>query len=77
MEEELTAREKRTKKIGEIWTKWHDVIWAIATKYGVDVGVGYDMLMATGRGGEYDEGIEYDREGFLKDYEELMAMPRE
>ena len=75
--EKMSLKEDYKKKEEELKAKWHDVIVKIAEKNGVDMGVGYDMLRATARGGDYAEGIEFDREDFNNDYFDLMLIGNE
>lgn len=68
MEDFEKLHEEKTKEMKE---KYRDVINQISNKHGVDVGVAYNMLQATVRGGNYADGIEFDREALKKDMEEL------
>ena len=67
-------KEKREAKIEEMKENYADVINEIAVLNGVDLGVGFDMLLAICRGGEYQGDIEIDTEELKKDYEELLAL---
>ena len=59
-----------------MWTKWHKLIWDISNKYGVDTGVGFEMMRAIYRGGDYGDGLEFDKEELLKDCEELLELAK-
>lgn len=67
-------KEKYAEKKQEIKEKFADVINEISVKHSVDVGVAYDMLVATCRGGDYAEGFDFDKEELKKDYEELLDL---
>ena len=69
MLEEL--KEQYEAKARAMKEKYADVINEISTKHNVDVGVAFDMLKATCRGGNYAEGFEFDRQELMKDYLEL------
>lgn len=67
-------REKYAQKKAEMREEYADVINEISTKHNVDVGVAFDMLLATCRGGDYADGFDFDREGLQKEYEELLDL---
>lgn len=69
--------QKINDKRVEIKEKFADVINEISAKHGVDVGVAFDMLLSTCRGGDYAEGFEFDRAELQKDYDELKEMSKE
>ena len=72
--EELQAKIDAKKQ--EIKARYKDVINEISNRRNVDVGVAYDMLIATGRGGTDADGIEFDRVAFQKDYEEIKCLSK-
>ena len=57
--------------------KYSKAIYDIAVKYGVDLGIGFDMLKAVARGGNYAEGIELDIAELKADYFELVCISDE
>lgn len=63
--------QKHAEKTKEMREKYKEVINEISNKHGVDVGIAYNMLQATVRGGTYADGIEFDREALKKDMDEL------
>lgn len=67
----LNLHELYANKANEMKEKYHDAIYAIADKYGVDLGIAFDMLKAICRGGNYGEGIDINTEELKKDYLEL------
>lgn len=77
--EEVDLHELYAKKAEEIKEKYHEAIVAISNKHGVDVGVAYDMLKATCRGGNYLDGVETEinRDELKADYLELLAISDE
>ena len=75
--EGLDLREQYAKKVEEMKEKYNAAIIAIAQKQGVDVGVGFDMLKAVARGGNYAEGIDLNVEELKADYTELLAISEE
>lgn len=75
--EGLDLREQYAKKAEEMKEKYNAAIIAIAQKQGVDVGVGFDMLKAVARGGNYAEGIDLNVEELKADYTELLAISEE
>lgn len=68
MEDFEKLHEEKTKEMKE---KYKDVINQISKKHGVDVDDAYYMLQASVRGGNYAEGIEFDKEELEKDMKEL------
>jgi len=70
--------EKYAVKEQEFKEKYADVINDLAVKYGVDLGVGYDMLCGIARGVIYDveplyvAEIDYNKDEMVKDYQELL-----
>lgn len=56
-------KKQYAEKKEEMREKYKDVIYRIAEARHVDVGVGFDMLLAVCRGGDYLEGIEKENEG--------------
>ena len=90
-EKELDLHEKYAEKSEEMQSKYHDAIYDIATKQGVDVGVGFDMLKAIARAEidpklkldenfiDYSLGmdVELNREELVADYAELAAISME
>ena len=75
--EGLDLREQYAKKAEEMKEKYNAAIIAIAQKQGVDVGLGFDMLKAVARGGNYAEGIDLNVEELKADYTELLAISEE
>jgi len=67
-------KEKIRNKKAEIREKYKDVIVEICNAKGVDVGVGFDMLLAVCRGGDYLGDAQVDGEELKKDYAELVAL---
>lgn len=63
--------QKHEEKTKEIKEKYKEVINKISNKNNVDLGVAYNMLQASVRGGTYADGIEFDKEALKKDMEEL------
>lgn len=57
--------------------KYEKVIYDIAMARGVDLGIGFDMLKATARGGNYCDGIDVDLEELKKDYYEIACISEE
>ena len=72
--EEKDLHELYERKTEEMKEKYHDAIYAIGMKRGVDMGVAFDMLKAVARGGDYAEGIELDVDELKADYAELAAI---
>ena len=70
-------RSKWAKKNAEIRQKYSKAIYDIAVKWGVDLGIGFDMLKAVARGGNYAEGIELDIAELKADYYELACISDE
>lgn len=67
-------KEKYITKNEEMKEKYQEAIIAVSRKHSVDLGVAFDMLKAVCRGADYADGIDYDKEGFLKDYLELAEI---
>lgn len=67
-------KEKIKNKKAEIREKYKDVIVEICNAKGVDLGVGFDMLLAVCRGGDYLGDAQVDGEELKKDYAELVAL---
>lgn len=74
--EGVDLHEEYARKTAEMKEKYANVINDIAVKNGVDLGVGFDMLKAVARGGDYAEGIEaeFDLDELKADYLELAAI---
>lgn len=56
--------------------KYAEAIKNIAELQGVDLGVGYDMLKAIPRGGDYKCEVELDKEELFEDYAELYELSK-
>lgn len=54
--------------------KYAEAIKNIAELQGVDLGVGYDMLKAIPRGGEYKCEVELNKEELFEDCAELYVL---
>ena len=67
-------RKKYAEKTAEMKEKYADAITKIAISQGVDLGVAFEMLKATCRGGDYLGDAEVDTEELKKDYEELAGI---
>lgn len=70
-------RMKLAQKNAEFREKYKDQIYAIAMKWGVDMGIAFDMLKAVARGGNYAEGIELDIAELKADYYEITCISTE
>jgi len=70
-------KEKIRNKKAEIREKYKDVIVEICNAKGVDLGVGFDMLLAVCRGGDYLGDAKVDGEELKKDYAELVELEEE
>lgn len=70
-------KEKIRNKKAQIREKYKDVIVEICNAKGVDLGVGFDMLLAVCRGGDYLGDAQVDGEELKKDYAELVALEEE
>ena len=68
MEDFEKKHEEKTKEMKE---KYKEVIAEISRRHNVDLGVAYNMLQASVRGGSYADGIEYNKEELEKDMKEL------
>lgn len=56
--------------------KYAEAIKNIAELQGVDLGVGYDMLKAIPRGGEYKCEVELNKEELFEDCAELFELSK-
>ena len=65
------------EKEEEFKKKYAEAIKNVAELQGVNVGVGYDMLKAIPRGGNYKCEVELDREELFKDCAELYFLSEE
>ena len=74
-----TAKEIYLDYVEEIKAKYQDAITALCNKYGVDLGVGFDMLKAIGLALTINEAPLYEAEGldleaWKADYVKLLAL---
>ena len=69
-------KEIRAKK-EKMQEDYADVINEVATLNGVDLGVGFEMLLAVCRGGDYTGDIEFDGDALRADYNELLELEHE
>ena len=70
-------KEKYAEKTIEMQEKYKEIVYAIAEKEKVDLGVAFDMLKAVARGADYAEGIELDVDQLKADCEELTAISKQ
>ena len=83
IEEEITATERCIRKAEEMKEKYADVINELATKYGKDLGVGFEMLKAIARAKIYGEeplyaaDIEFNLDELVQDEKELLVFSEE
>ncbi|MBO7695893.1 MAG: hypothetical protein J6T10_24945 [Methanobrevibacter sp.] len=67
-------REEYKVKNEAMKEKYKDIIYSIADKNGVDLGVAFDMLKAIARGGEYAYEGELNIEELKKEYAEIVEL---
>ena len=57
--------------------KYKDLIYDVAMARGVDLGIAFDMVKATARGGNYCDGLQYDLQALKEDYYEIACLSEE